>query len=227
MKITIVRRGDPDYKLDCLTELGHLQAEAVALRLKDTYFDKIYSSPFGRAVQTAQHISKYHNLEVEQINFMREISWGPRGGKPSAGYNPWDVVGTAVANGEKINNSDWTEIGPLSENLVCGIIENIGEECDKWLSDLGYTREGDYYRVGDVLYKSILVTCHGGSSFGLISRLINLPFSFMCGAFRLSMTGIIVIELSDEKRKLCSPVISLFNDAGHIEGISIENRYEM
>ena len=228
MKIYIVRHGDPDYKNDCLTELGHLQAEAVALRLKDEHFDKVYSSPFGRARETAGYIVKYHDgMDVELLQFMKEITWGPKGGVPTVGYNPWDVVGKRVAEGDKINNVDWTENGPLSDNLVCDIINGIADASDKWLEELGYTREGDYYRVCDVKYNDILIACHGGSSFGLISRLVNLPFSFMCGAFHLSMTGIIVIELSNEKGRLCSPVIKLFNDAQHINGISVENKYEM
>lgn len=228
MKIYIVRHGDPDYKKDCLTELGHLQAEAVAQRLKSIHFDCIFSSPFGRAVETAEHIVKYHDgISVELLSFMREITWGPKGGSPSSAYNPWDVVSKFVSNGHEINNHDWTDNGPLSDNLVCGIIKNIALESDVWLEKLGYTREGEYYRVGDVKYNNIMITCHGGSSFGLISRLLNLPFSFMCGYFKLSMTGIIVIDLSNEKDKLCSPVITLFNDDNHIQNISAVNRYEM
>ena len=33
MRIIFVRHGEPDYKNDCLTAEGHIQAEAVAKRL--------------------------------------------------------------------------------------------------------------------------------------------------------------------------------------------------
>ena len=35
MRLILVRHGDPDYALDCLTELGHRQAETVAKRLME------------------------------------------------------------------------------------------------------------------------------------------------------------------------------------------------
>ena len=47
MKIVFVRHGHPDYVNDCLTELGHKQAESAALRLKDEGIEEIYSSPFS------------------------------------------------------------------------------------------------------------------------------------------------------------------------------------
>ena len=54
MKIILVRHGDPDYEKDCLTELGHKQAKVVAQRLLKENIDEIYSSPLGRAKQTAE-----------------------------------------------------------------------------------------------------------------------------------------------------------------------------
>jgi len=47
MKIVFVRHGHPDYHNDCLTELGHLQAEAAAQRLEQEGIEEIYSSTRG------------------------------------------------------------------------------------------------------------------------------------------------------------------------------------
>ena len=58
MKIIFVRHGHPDYEKDCLTELGHKQAEAAAERLKDEPIWRIYSSTCGRAYETALYICK-------------------------------------------------------------------------------------------------------------------------------------------------------------------------
>ena len=46
MHIVFVRHGHPNYKLDCLTELGHNQAAAAAERLADEGIDKLYTAPF-------------------------------------------------------------------------------------------------------------------------------------------------------------------------------------
>ena len=58
MRIILIRHGDPNYEKDCLTELGHKQAEAAANRLLSEGIDGIYSSPQGRAMQTAEYFSK-------------------------------------------------------------------------------------------------------------------------------------------------------------------------
>ena len=50
----IVRHGDPDYATDSLTERGILQAEAVGKRIAASKIDRIFSSPMGRAKQTAE-----------------------------------------------------------------------------------------------------------------------------------------------------------------------------
>ena len=42
MRMIFVRHGHPDYKNDCLTELGCKQAEKVADRLREEKINKIY-----------------------------------------------------------------------------------------------------------------------------------------------------------------------------------------
>ena len=53
MLLYIIRHGDPDYTTDTLTERGKQQAEAVALRLQRSGITKVFSSPMGRAKETA------------------------------------------------------------------------------------------------------------------------------------------------------------------------------
>lgn len=56
MLIYFVRHEHPDYENDSLTEIGTLQAEAAAKRLANSGIQEIYSSPQGRAYQTAEHV---------------------------------------------------------------------------------------------------------------------------------------------------------------------------
>ncbi len=43
MKILFIRHGHPNYEKNCLTELGHLHAAAVAQRLKNEEVEEIYA----------------------------------------------------------------------------------------------------------------------------------------------------------------------------------------
>ena len=62
MKLIFVRHGEPDYAHDCLTENGILQAKKTAERLQNEPISAVYSSPMGRAVQTASFTAESHAL---------------------------------------------------------------------------------------------------------------------------------------------------------------------
>lgn len=55
---------------------------------------------------------------------------------------------------------------------------------------------------------------------------VCIPFPQFCGAFHIDFTSVAVVQLSNETGKLVYPKILLFDDAKHIEGISVENVYE-
>ena len=72
MRIIFVRHGEPDYTHDCLTETGRRQAKDAALRLRDEGIEAVYSSPFGRAKETAQCTADLLGLPVRIVDFMLE-----------------------------------------------------------------------------------------------------------------------------------------------------------
>ena len=65
-----------------LSKTGWTQAEKVALRLKDTKIDYIYSSDLSRAANTAATIHKFHkSTPIEFVGELREIYLGEWQGK--------------------------------------------------------------------------------------------------------------------------------------------------
>lgn len=56
-----------------LNEIGIQQASELAEQLKDVGFDVIISSPFKRALQTAEIVNKHHNLSIDVDNAWQEI----------------------------------------------------------------------------------------------------------------------------------------------------------
>ncbi len=227
MKIVFVRHGHPDYSNDCLTELGHEQAAKAALRLKDEGITEIYSSPFGRAYETAQHTAQLLSLPVTKVDFMREIKWGSVDGSPIyRDGHPWDTSLYAVSLGYSLMDESWTKQPPFAGNIVFSELERVSAESDSWLESLGYRREGANYRViGDNTDKTIALFSHGGSSSALFSHLLNLPFFYLCRAICPDFTSITVISLSDENGTLTAPMIEYANDSRHIRGGKVS--YEM
>ena len=73
MKILIVRHGDPDYTIDSLTEKGWREAEYLAEMLSKQKIDHFYSSPCGRAHDTASVTLQKMNREAEVLPWLREF----------------------------------------------------------------------------------------------------------------------------------------------------------
>lgn len=227
MKIYFVRHGHPDYKNDCLTELGHKHAEAVANRLEDSGIERIFSSSKGRDLQTAEYTAKHLGLEVISCNFMREIGWGSMDSEPIlANGHPWDIADIHASEGKSLFDGDWRTNNPYCRSKVVKCVETVTLGFDAWLEELGYKREGEYYRVtGEGTEKTVAMFGHGGSFSAALSHMFNIPFPQFCGAFLMDFTSITVVQLSNKKGELIYPKMLLFNDAKHIEGIAEENVY--
>ena len=66
-------RGRTDVPLD---ETGLKQAELVGEYFRETKIGAVYSSPLSRARQTAEGIARIHNLEVETLPGIIDMSFG-------------------------------------------------------------------------------------------------------------------------------------------------------
>jgi len=228
MRIIFVRHGHPNYVDDCLTPLGHKHAAAAAERLKDEGISEIYSSTCGRAYETAGYVAREYKLPIVKCEFMREISWGSVDNEPLfLDGHPWSTVDDMVAKGESILNPDWASAEPFVRNKMVGYVENIASAVDEWLEQLGYTREGLYYRVtGTNTSKTIAAFGHGGAGSAIFSHLFNLPYPFVCTTLNQDYTGITIVEFPDTPGALVKPRFEIMNDARHIRDLRIENVYE-
>ena len=221
MRILFIRHGEPDYEHDCLTERGRIQARAAAERLRNEGIEEIFSSPLGRAAETAAFSAEALNLPVRTLDFMRELHWGSTDGTPiPADGHPWELADLLAAEGWDLMNPSWREHPCFSNNLVTAEADQVGQETDGWLRTLGYEREGAYYRCirPDDRQTSVALFSHGGSSAAAMGHILNLPFPYACGLFHIEFTGITVIRLSRKPGSRTMPCLELANDAGHIHG---------
>lgn len=73
-----------------LTEMGEKQATWLGERLKDTKIHQIYSSPSGRAFNTAEIINKHQGLEIATSDALKEIYLGEWEGKQVTEIEAYD-----------------------------------------------------------------------------------------------------------------------------------------
>ena len=221
MRIVLVRHGDPDYEKDCLTELGHKQAAVAAKRLLEEGIDEVYSSPLGRARQTASYFSELTGKPVTILDFMQEIRFGQEGHLYDNQWNPWKGADELVWSGQNLQAENWREYPVYKGNFATIDADKIGEETDKWLASLGYVREGLYYRNRrlDDQQKTLAIFCHGGASSAFLARVLNQTFPYMCALCHFSHTGISVLRFDKTPGSLAMPVLELLNDDRHLRNV--------
>jgi probable phosphoglycerate mutase len=230
MRIIFVRHGEPNYEKDCLTERGREQARAAARRLKDEGIEEIWSSPLGRAAETAAETAEALKQPVKTLDWMRELHWGSIDGTPlKADGHPWNLADIMAAEGWDLTNPAWREHPYFRNNRVTAEADYVAKKTDEWLRFLGYERNGAYYRCvrPDDRQRTIALFSHGGSSAAAMGHILNLTFPYACGLFHLEFTGITVIRLDRNPGIQRMPCLELANDGRHIRGECYHRLAEM
>ena len=218
MRIILVRHGEPDYEKNCLTELGRKEARQAAERLMEDKIREIYSSPYGRAFETAKAFSDLSGIsEIRTLDFMKEIRFG-YGEALYDGGNPWDEVDAMADRGELINDPNWHDWPFFQGNLATSDVDRVMEETDTWMASLGYKRDGLYYRCEretDEEY-TVVLFAHGGSLTAMLSRLLNIPFPYLCALVRMRHTAITIIRMNRTPGSATTPVVELLCETRHM-----------
>lgn len=220
MKIVFVRHGHPDYANDTITELGKMQAEAASLRLAAYPFTRIFASTCGRAVKTAEYTAEKCGLPVEQLPFMREISWNPPDRtdeeKERDIFHPWHRADRLKNQGIDLLTYDYAHDPVYQRSLIPASEKTVREGIDAWLLSLGYEREGLGYRVLRENNETVALFSHAGASSCAFAHLLSLPLFYVFSHFSIDFTGITEIRLRGETGAFAVPQITLFNDHRHI-----------
>ena len=109
MRLLLVRHGQSEGNasgivqghLDFdLTDIGRMQAEATAERLRSEKVDRIIASPLKRAFNTAVTIAAPHGVEVEPVRGLMEYNLGDVSGLTGAQIRErYPEIGQAYAKG--------------------------------------------------------------------------------------------------------------------------------
>ncbi|MBQ2031536.1 MAG: histidine phosphatase family protein [Lachnospiraceae bacterium] len=220
MRLLLVRHGDPNYELDCLTELGHEQAKIVAKRLLREGIQEIYCSPLGRARQTAQPFAEASGIgEIHILDFMEEIRYGREDALYQSG-NPWLVAMDLIHEGKNLQVPNWQEYPGYADNTATIDAEKVMAGTDEWLASLGYRREGLYYRCTneDDRKRTLVLFSHGGSSTAFLSRVLNISFPHMMSVLgHLRHTSVTSLRFDRRPGALAMPIVEYMADAHHLD----------
>ena len=178
MNLYIVRHGNPNYDLDCLTPLGHEQAEAAAEALEAIGIDEIYSSPMGRARETAKHLADRIGKPITIEPWAHEVYDYAK----AADGRPVQLVsvgGDFLRSPEVIAlGDDWMTHPRFEGSDPRRVIAEVEGGLSDFMRRQGYVLDGERWRALDPEHpndKNVALFCHAGVFLVITAYLLQIP----------------------------------------------------
>ncbi|MBR4878968.1 MAG: histidine phosphatase family protein [Clostridia bacterium] len=219
MLLYIIRHGDPDYVTDSLTERGKLQAEAVGKRMFDAKIDRIFSSPMGRAQQTAEPACRLLGLEKTIEPWTHEV-----GDERLTPYPDGIMKSVSL-----VQNTHYRANGninlPYDRSFECcgfnqsdfkQAVDYIEENGKAFLEKLGYKEENGVYRILRNNEEKVALFCHKVFSLAWLSCLLHIPIHIMWASFKYNHTGVTILEFKNNPDGFTAPQCLCLSDVSHL-----------
>lgn len=230
MKLLIVRHADPDYTIDSLTTTGWKEAELLSERLKKLDIKDFYTSPLGRAKDTASLTLNKMNREATTLPWLREFHCSIARPDQPVPKIPWDWL-----------PADWTKVPEYFDKdawCTTDIMKNgevdkeyhwVTSELDKLLASHGYVRENHYYRAEKANNDTIVFFCHFGLECVLLSHLLNVSPMILWHGMCAAPSSVTTLVTEERREGIAYFRMSAFGDISHLyaagEGPSFAARF--
>lgn len=197
MEIVFIRHGQPEWIRDGLnvtdpplTDLGHVQAKAMAETLSHERFDQVYASPLLRARQTAAPLFELIGRDEQIEPWLEEIrdpAWhGTPQEKAEAAYT--ELKGRPVRD-------RWT--GLEGGESIREFTERIRSGADAFFADRGMVRADHELPIWNIEDpgRRIALVAHAGTNSVTIAHLLGLePTPWEWERFVLGHTSVSRLE---------------------------------
>ena len=218
MILYYIRHGQPNYELNCLTELGKKQALLVSRRKDFEDIDVVFSSPSGRAMQTAMPTANTLGKAINTLDWCdEEIAWQRFTNDTPEGkrwYYQNDVGMCELAKAQSAGKEWWK-----SEFFGKQTGENVAlyeKRVDEFLSSLGFRhdRQNNRYECTGAKYKKVALFAHEGAGYAILSAITDISYPCLARFYNYH-TGVTTIEFDESKQNIV-PVVAYFSDTRHL-----------
>lgn len=227
MLLYIVRHGEPVYDPDQLTELGRRQAEALARRLSVHGLDRIFTSPNGRARETAEPTCRALGIAPEIAPWMSEdLTWG----EFSNNGESWSFMSADCrymkSDAMTAPGARWFD-SPVFARAASPEAgwHRIAEESDRFTERLGYVRCGSVYRIERRSEERVAAFCHQGFGLTWLSYLLGIHPCLFWSSFDMTHSGVTVVHFENYNSGYTAPRCLCLSDTSHIFAAGLPLKY--
>lgn len=219
MNIYIIRHAEPDYERDSLTEKGWREAELLSRRLSKIENASYYTSPLGRARDTASLTLRAVGKEAEVFPWLREFD---KGYAVPPEFNPkgfgWDFPPRLwTSEPAYYDPARWMSAPAYKDSGIAPIYRAVTDGLDALTSKHGYERGDHVYKALRPNTENILIFCHFGVACVLLSRLFDCsPVTLWHHTVALPSS---VTVVTTEEREKGTAVFRMlrFGDLSHLD----------
>ncbi len=193
MEMYIIRHGKTPWNVDKLLQGGtdielNKDGRDLAIKtgegLKDIHFDKIYSSPLKRALETAELIRGDRDIPIETDNRLREISFGSREGERSMAVkddpnDPFYFFFHAPEKYDPLDGESFQSVMERTKSFLTEVVEPLKNE-----------------------YERIMIVGHGAMNKGLMCHILNHGIEDYWSGELQKNCAFTIVELTDDGYKL-------------------------
>ena len=218
MNIYIIRHAEPDYEHDSLTEKGWREAELLSHRLSKIRNAFYYTSPLGRARDTASLTLKKMNRIATEEPWLREFDAHiRRPDDPEKENISWDWLPQDWTQDERFYQYDhWFENERLQKADAKGYYDYVTGKFDQLLAEHGYVREGHYYRVTKANDDTLVFFCHFGLECVLLSHLMSVSPMVLWHGLCAAPSSVTTVNTEERREGIASFRVSAFGDISHL-----------
>jgi broad specificity phosphatase PhoE len=201
MRILFIRHGDPDYENDSLTEKGFHEAELLADRISRLKVSDFYCSTLGRAKATARVTLDRTGRTATYCEWLQEFPGYITEEETGRKRIPWDFMpGWWTKQPQLYDKDQWAKAPIMMTGDAEEVYQTIAANMDLLLKRYGYQREGNYYRCEKGSSDTIIIFCHLGVQFAILSHMLGISPSLLWQGFFVAPTSITTL-VSEERIK--------------------------
>lgn len=216
MEIYIIRRCEPDYSKDSLTEKGFTEAKLLAKRLSAINADYMYCSPLGRAQKTASFTLEATGKSAETLDWLREFQGRVKKG-PLLTQCCWDrkpSYWTKIP--DYYTYEKWHKVPLMKKNKVYKFYKEVCDGVDELLLKHGYRHEGNIFRVEKGNHDKIFLFCHFGVEAVILSHIFGISPMILWHNFRALPSSVTRIVTEEREKGIACFTCLQFGDLSHL-----------